>query len=85
MRLFFWIKIAASFIPAGDGSRHRSKERAKLLKGNGAMTYADYRRRLEIDNYKKTQLIKLVQKTRIHTPCACRCCCNRMYRGSHGR
>ena len=34
--------------------------------------YAQYRRRLEIDNYKKSQLIKLVQKTRIHTPSGCR-------------
>jgi len=49
------------------------------------MTYADYRRRLEIDNYKKTQLIKLVQSTKIRKPSACHYCLDRNYRGSHDR
>ena len=44
------------------------------------MTYELYRRRIEIDNYKKTQLIKLVQNSRIRKPCECHHYLDRMGR-----
>ena len=48
------------------------------------MTYELYRRRIEIDNYKKTQLFKTVQKmTRIRKPCESHRCLDRMCRGLH--
>ena len=47
------------------------------------MTYEFYRRRIEIDNHAKAQLLKLVQMTRIRKPCECHRCSDRMCRRSH--